>query len=55
MELAKIITYCCIAIILLTDVVVASPVRSRDLVLEAERLENAIEEGIYYQYTQLEL
>ena len=44
MELIKVISCCCLLSILLTDVVLASPVRSR-AIAEAERLEYAIEEG----------
>lgn len=45
MELIKVISCCCLLSILLTDVVLASPVRSR-AIAEAERLEYAIEEGL---------
>lgn len=45
MELVKVITVCFLASILLTDVMLASPIRGSD-VAELERIENAIEEGL---------
>lgn len=52
MELMKFVTCCCLASILLTDVVLASPARSRDIISEAERLEYAIEEGLAVYRTE---
>lgn len=51
MELIKFVTCCCLASILLTDVILASPTRSRDII-EAERLEYAIEEGLSVYRTE---